>query len=136
MLCIYRYVIYILFTCYNIYIYLCSLHEYLSFIDLIQVHYFFFNSLNFLHSSFIASSSRLCLVGVGQRSKRDFDIEYFGCQSTTTCTFKSPLTHTLTRIQERVRVLVCCCLLGPIASRVRLNAQIELGNWKRVVSPL
>lgn len=131
------YVIYMLSLCYIYfiymlyYIYLCSLHEYLS-----QAQYFFFNSSNFLHSSFIASSSRLCLVGVGQRSKRDFDIEYFGCQSTTTCTFKSPLTHTLTRVRERVRVLVCCSLLGPIASRIRLNAQIELGNWKRVVSPL
>lgn len=128
----YIYFIYMLYYS----IYLCFLLWYLSFIDLIQVHYFFFNSSNFLHSSFIASSSRLCLVGVGQRSKRDFDIEYFGCQSTTTCTFKSPLTHTLTRVRERVRVLVCCSLLGPIASRIRLNAQIELGNWKRVVSPL
>lgn len=27
-------------------------------------------------------------------------------------------------------------LLGPIASRIRLNAQIELGNWKRVVFPI
>lgn len=26
--------------------------------------------------------------------------------------------------------------LGPIASRIRLNAQIELGNWKRVVCPI
>lgn len=115
--------------------------KYLSLIDFTQVRYFFLNISNFLHSSFIGSSSRQCRVGVGQRSKRDFDIEHFGCQSTTTttCTFKSPFTCTHTHTHSLgygYGYSFAGTLLGPIASRIRLNAQIELGNWKRVVCPI